>query len=69
MAVPLPLTVWVTTNCEKFFKKCKYQTTLPASQETCMQVKEQQLKPNKKKQNDSKMGKECIKFVYCHRNY
>ena len=26
-----PLTVWVTTNCGKFFKRWEYQTTLPAS--------------------------------------
>ena len=25
-----PLTVWITTNCGKFFKKWEYQTTLPA---------------------------------------
>jgi len=22
-----PLTVWTTTNCGKFFKRCEYQTT------------------------------------------
>ena len=38
-----PLTVWITTNCEKFFKRQEYQTTLSASWETCMQVKKQQL--------------------------
>ena len=26
-----PLTVWITTNCGKFFKRWEYQTTLPAS--------------------------------------
>ena len=26
-----PLAVWITTNCGKFFKRWKYQTTLPAS--------------------------------------
>ena len=36
-----PLTVWITTNCGKFFKRWEYQTTLPASWETCMQVKKQ----------------------------
>ena len=25
------LSVWITTNCRKFFKKWEYQTTLPAS--------------------------------------
>ena len=36
-----PLTVWITTNCGKFLKRWEYQTTLPASWETCMQVKKQ----------------------------
>ena len=36
-------TVWVTTNCGKFFKRLEYQTTLPASWKICMQVKKQQL--------------------------
>ena len=31
-----PLTVWITTNCGKFFKRWEYQTTLPVSRETCM---------------------------------
>jgi len=26
-----PLTVWIQTNCGKFFKRWKYQTILPAS--------------------------------------
>ena len=28
-----PFTVWITINCGRFFKRWKYQTTLPASQE------------------------------------
>jgi len=31
LTMPKPLTVWITTNCGKFFKKWEYQTTLPAS--------------------------------------
>ena len=27
----IPLIVWITTNCGKFFKTWEYQTTLPAS--------------------------------------
>ena len=38
-----PLTVWITTNCGKFWKRWEYQTTWPASWEICMQVKKQQL--------------------------
>ena len=33
------LTVWITTNRGKFFKRWEYQTTLPASLEICIQVK------------------------------
>ena len=31
--------VWITTNCGKFLKRWEYQTTWPASWETCMQGK------------------------------
>ena len=31
IAMPKPLTVWITTNYGKFFKRWEYQTTLPAS--------------------------------------
>ena len=40
------LTVWITTNCGKFLKRQEYQTTLPASWETCMRVKKQPLEPD-----------------------
>ena len=37
-----PLTVWITINCGKFWNRWEYQTTWPASWETCMQDKKQQ---------------------------
>jgi len=37
------LTVWITINCGKFFKRWEFQTTLPDSWEICVQVKKQQL--------------------------
>ena len=43
LIMPKPLTVWITTNCGKFFKRWEYQTTWPASWEICMQVRKQQL--------------------------
>ena len=43
LATQKPLTVWITTNCGKFFKRWEYQTTLSASCGTCMPVKMQQL--------------------------
>ena len=61
-----PLTVWITTNCGKFYKRWEYQTTLPPSWEICMQAKKQQLELDMKQQTDPKLGKEYIKDVYCH---
>ena len=39
LTMPKPLTMWIKTNCEKFFKRWEYQTTLPASLKICMQIK------------------------------
>ena len=63
------LTVWITTNCGKFYKRWKYQTTWPASWEICMQVKKQKLELDKEEQTVSKLGKEYVKAVYCHPAY
>ena len=52
-----PLTLWITTNCEIFWKRWEYQTTLPASWEICMQVKKQQWKPDMEQRTGSKTGK------------
>ena len=59
-----PLTVWITRNCGKFLKGWMYQTTLTASLEICMQVKEQQLEPDMEQWTGSKLGKEYVKAVY-----
>ena len=53
-----PLTVWITTNCGKFFKSLEYQTTWPASWEICMEIKKQQLELDMEQQSGSKSGKE-----------
>ena len=55
----------ITTHFRKFFKRWEYQTILPASWETCVQVKKQQLEPHMEQQTGSKLGKEYIKAVYC----
>ena len=49
-----PLTMWITISCEKFWKRWKYQTTWPASCETCMQVRKQQLELDMEQQTGSK---------------
>ena len=69
LTMPKPLTVWITINCGKFWKRWEYQTTWPASWEICMQVKKQQLELDMKQQTGSKYGKEYINAVYCHPAY
>ena len=54
LTMPKPLTVWITTNCGKFWKKWEYQTTWPASWETCIQVRKQQLELDMEQQTGSK---------------
>ena len=61
-----PLTMWITTNCGKSFKRWEYQTTLPASWEICMQVKKQQFEPDMEQWTGSKLGKEYLKVIYCY---
>ena len=60
-----PLTMWIRTNCGKFFKRWEYQTTWPVSWEICTQVKKQQLESYMEQQTGSKLGKEYDKVVYC----
>ena len=56
LTTPKPLTVWITTNCGKFWKKWEYQTTWPASWEICMQIRKQQLELDMEQQTGSKSG-------------
>ena len=67
--MPKPLTVWITINYGKFFKRWEYQTTWSASWEICIQVRKQQLELDMEKQTGSKREKEYIKPVYCHSAY
>ena len=41
LTTPKRLFVWIMTNCGIFLKRWECQTTLPASGETCMQLKKQ----------------------------
>ena len=53
----------------KFLKRWKYQSTLPASWEICMEIKKQQLELDMEQQTGLKLGKEYIKAVYCYLAY
>ena len=66
LTLPKPLTVWITTNSEKFFKRWEQLSTsllrnLYADQEATELDMKQQI--------GSKLGKEYIKAVYCHPIY
>ena len=54
LTMPKPLTVGTTINCLKFWKRWEYQTTWPATWETCMQVRKQQLELDMEQQTGSK---------------
>ena len=54
LTMPKPLTVWTTTNPGKFGKRWEYQTTWPASWETCMQVRKQHFELDMEQQTGSK---------------
>ena len=58
LTTPKPLTMWITTNCGKCFKRWEYQTTSPASGEMWVQVKKQQIELDMKQQTGSKLGKD-----------
>ena len=70
LTMPKPLTVWITTNYGKFFRRWEYWTTWPASWEICIQVKKQQLELDMKLYIDwFKSGMEYIKAVYSELAY
>ena len=48
------LTVWITINCGKLWKRWEYQTTWPASWEICMQGRKQQLELDMEQETGSK---------------
>ena len=60
-----PLTVWITTNYEKFLKRWQYQTTCKIR----IQVRKQQLELDVEQHTGSKLESEYIKAVYCHPAY
>ena len=58
-----PLTVWITRNHEKFFKRWEYQTTLTTSWEICMQAKKQQLELDLEKWSGSNWERSMSRHI------
>ena len=53
LTMPKPLILWITINFGKFLKRWEYQSTWPASWETYMQVRKQQLELDMEQQFSS----------------
>ena len=68
-AVLKPLTVYIMTNYRKFLQSWAYQAILPASWETCMQVKKQHLECCIEQLIGSGLRKESDRAVCCHPVY
>ena len=69
LTMPKPLALWITRNCGKFWKRWEYQTTLPASWETYMQVQEATVRTGHGTTDWFQIGKGVHQAVYCHPAY
>ena len=54
------------TNYGKLLERWEYQTVVPVSWETCIQVSEQQLEPSMEKLTGSRSRKEYDRAICCH---
>ena len=64
LTMPKPLTVWITINCGKFWKRWEYQTTWSVFWEITEQVKKQQLELDMEKQTGPKLVSPCLFNLY-----
>ena len=67
--MPKPLTVWITINCGKFWKRWEHQTTWSASWEICMQGQESTVKTGHGTTDWFQIRKGVHQGVYCHPAY
>ena len=67
--MPKPLTVWITKNYGKFWKRWEYQTTRPASWEICMQVRKQQLELDMVNFHSNPKERQCQRMLKLPHNF
>ena len=65
LTMPKPLTVWITTNCEKFLEM-GIPDHLTHLLRNLYAGQKKQLEPDMEQWTDSKLGKEYIKAILCH---
>ena len=68
LTMPKPLTMWIATNCGKFFKR-RISDHPTCFLRNLFAAQKQQLEPDMEQQTGSKSGKEYVKAVYCHPAY
>ena len=66
LTMPKPLTVWITTNCGKFFRRWEHLTCLLRN---LFAGQEATVRTGLEQQTGSILGKKCAKAVYCHAVY
>ena len=69
LTMPNTLTVWITKNCGKLWKRWEYQTTWPASWEIRYPSQEAIVRTGHGTTDWFQIGKEYIKAVFCHPTY
>ena len=60
------LWLWIIINYGKLLERWEYQSFVPVSWETCIQVKKQQLEPSMEKLIGSRSRKEYDRAICCH---
>ena len=68
LTMPKPLTVWITINCGKFFKRWEYQT-LTCLLRNLYAGQEATVRTGHGTTDWFQIGKEYVKAVYCHPAY
>ena len=66
---PKAWTVWITTNCGKFFKRWDYQTDHVTCLLRNLYAGQEATEADMEQQTGSKLGKEYVKAMYCHPTY
>ena len=69
LTMPMPLTVWITTNCGKLFKRWEYQTTLSCLLQNLYAGQETTVRTGHGTNDWFKIGKGVCQGCDCHPDY
>ena len=69
LTMPKPLTVWITINCRKFWKRWAYQTTLTCLLRNLYAGQEAVVRTGHETTDWLQIAKEVHQGIYCHPAY